>query len=161
MNKRKVVVLAGLLIFSLLGWMGYSSVQTLKENKEKNALTNSLSTMFKSLEIEAEVSNENTLLIYFNSECENCQWEIKELSRNIDKFNNTNLAFVSLEPADNAKQFLKNHSLHQFYINVKPENIMNTFSGVVPQIFIYKGNDLKEKFKGEVKTEVLLKALNN
>lgn len=115
--------------------------------------------MFISLGLEASVLSEKTMLIYFNSECEHCQWEVKQFSENINQFQDVNLAFVSLEPSDSAYQFLEKHSLQQYFIETHPENIMKTFSGGVPQVFIYEGDELKEKFRGEVKIEKLLEAI--
>ena len=121
--------------------------------------SNSLSAMFRSLGIDAATPAGVSMLLYFNSECEHCQWEVKQLSENIDQFADVNLAMVSLEPTDSAYQFLKKHSLEQYFIETNPENIMKTFSGGVPQIFIYEEGELRKKFKGEVKIEVLLEAI--
>lgn len=157
--RKKIAILLVIIVFSLLGWMGYSSVQKLDEKKEREVLANSLSSMFESLNVDAEIPEGSTLLMYFNSECEHCQWEIKQLSKNIDEFSGINIAFVSLELTDSAFLFLKKHTLQQFFIETRPENIMSTFKGGVPQIFIYKGDKLQQKFRGEVKIETLLKAL--
>lgn len=160
MNKKRIVLIVGAVVFCLLGWMGYTSVSSLKEKEKKEEVAHSLSGMFKSLGIDAATSAGVSMLLYFNSECEHCQWEVQQLSENMDQFADVNLAMVSLEPADSAYQFLKKHSLQKYFIETNPENIMKTFSGGVPQIFIYEGNDLKKKFQGEVKMEVLLDAIN-
>ncbi|WP_420577031.1 hypothetical protein [Ekhidna sp.] len=159
MNKKRIIVIVGIVVFGLLGWMGYSSVSSLREKEEKEEVAEELSSLFLSLGIDAAAPTGVSLLMYFNSECEHCQWEVEKLSENMDQFADVNLAMVSLEPTDSAYQFLKNHSLEQYFIETNPENIMKTFSGGVPQIFIYEGNKLKKKFKGEVKIEVLLKAI--
>ncbi len=159
MNKRRIVLLVGVVVFGLLGWMGYSSAQSLKEKEKKEVLSDSLTEILESLKIDAKVPEGKTMLIYFNSECQHCQWEIQELGENIAQFSSANIALVSLEPSDSAIQFLKKHSLQQYFVKTNPEHIMSTFSGGVPQIFIYQGDKLQKKFRGEVKVEALLEAL--
>ncbi len=159
MKKRRIIIFIGVMIFGLLGWMGYSSIQSLKEKRGREVLTNSLSEMFESLKIDAEIPEGRTFLMYFNSECQHCQWEIEQLSKHIDQFTGTNIALVSLEPTDSAFQFLQEYALQSYFMETDPEYIMSTFNGGVPQIFIYEKNELKEKFRGEVKMEVLLEAL--
>ena len=158
--KRRLVVIIGILIFGLLGWMGYTSASSLKKREEKKELVQSLDSMYKNLGLESDSRQGTTMLVYFNSECEHCQWEIEEMGKSFEKFGNVNLAFVSLEPTDSARNFLSKHSLQDYFIETKPENIMATFSEGVPQIFVYEGGALKNQFKGEVKMEVLLEALN-
>ena len=117
--------------------------------------------MFASLEIHAPELSEKTVLIYFNSECDHCRWEIKEVSNHINDLSNIRLAFISLESEGSAYYFLKSYGLEQYYLRVAPQNIMTTFSSGVPQIFIYEDGLLKKQFKGEVKWEVLQKVLDN
>ena len=159
MSKKGIIVLLGLSLLAFLGWMGVSSMNTLTEKKAKEKASENLQSMFKSLNIEVEAKEGKTLLMYFNSECDHCKWEVKQLSENINQFSGVNIALVSLEEADNTRQFLAKHSLEQYFIQTRPEDIMATFSGGVPQLFIYEGNELKKKFKGEVKMNVLLEAI--
>ena len=157
--KKIIVLLVGISIIGLLGWMGYSSVLILDMKQKREELTNSLSSIFESLDIAAKIPEGTTLLMYFNRECEHCRWEVKQISENIDQFSNINIALVSLEHGDSVRPFLQKHSLEEFFVETDPEKIMATFSGGVPQIFIYKENELERKFKGEVKIELLIKSL--
>jgi hypothetical protein len=65
-----------------------------------------------------------------------------------------------MEPPDQAKDFLKMLRLEEFYVPVDPERILKTFTGVLPQIFIYKEDTLVKHYEGEVNTEFVFKYIN-
>lgn len=157
--KKAIILIVALVILILIAWLGVSSVAKLKTKEEVKEVQNSLESIFSKLGIYALETNRTTLIIYFNSECEFCQWEVEEISKHFDEFENVQMAFVSHEPEDEAIQFLKSHNLDQFYLTSRTENVMSTFTGSVPQLFIYKQGKLVNQFKGEVKIELILEAL--
>ncbi len=81
---------------------------------------------------------------------------MKEIGKHIDKFVNTELVLVTSEPQDQAITFLSKHGLADYYVFTKEGNIINTFIGGVPQIFIYENGILQKHFPGEVKAEEIL-----
>lgn len=158
--KRKAVIFGGasLLIFML--WFGASTLKNLIKKERIMGIHNSLSLTLGELGT-SQLINKPTVLFFFNSECEHCQWEVNEVSKNLDLFNNNSLLFVSFEPRDEAIEFLQKHQLSQYYLEASPDKVMSTFTGGVPQTFIYKNDNLVKHFKGEVKIEAILNALEN
>lgn len=153
--------MVGLLIAGLLTWLGFSSIASLKEKRGRQEIQKNLSSLFESLSVQTDLADESVLFVYFNSECEFCQWEVREIGENLDRFENTKIAFVSHEPEDQARSFLAKHRLESFYLEVPTDRVMSSFDGGVPQIFIYKKGLLKEHFRGEVKVEAILKTLTD
>lgn len=106
-----------------------------------------------------------TILIYYDSECDHCQNEIKEISTNMDFFKDMDIVFMSSELISAIKSFkeksrqLASDNIRFTKIN-KAEADKTFGSLVVPQIFIYgtEGN-LVRKFGGETKIGTLLQYL--
>lgn len=111
------------------------------------------------------IPDRRTILIYYDSECDYCQNEIKEISTNMDFFKNLDVVFMSSELISAIKFFKeKSRQLHSDNIRftkINREEADKTFGSlVVPQIFIYgtDGNLIK-KFGGETKIGALLQYL--
>lgn len=104
-------------------------------------------------------ADRTTLLVFFNSECEICHWEMEQLSKQPSMLEKYQLLLTSYEPKDEALQFLEKYNLSQAYLNTAPENVMSSFSGGVPQIFIYQEGSLKKNFKGEAKIDAILNSI--
>ena len=100
-----------------------------------------------------------TVLIFFNSECEYCQWEMQEISKNVNQFSQHQLLLASFEPENQVIAFLNQHSLAEFYIKSNSEKVMSAFTDGVPQTLIYRKEKLIRHFKGEVKIEAILENL--
>jgi len=159
--KKKLAVGFGVLVVALIAWMGFASISSIKSKKGSEEIRESLVKVYQQLGVDPRESEKKMLLIYFNSECEHCQWEVRKIGENLDLFENTNLAFVSHESEDQAIEFLKQHELAQFYLNASADKVMATFSGGVPQLFIYERRELKKHFRGEVKIEAILEVLKD
>lgn len=157
--KKKMILLIGLIIAGLITWLGFSSISSLKEKEGRQEIQKNLSSIFESFGIHDDSYDETVLLVYFNSECEYCQWEVREISENLERFENITLAFVSHEPEEQARAFLAKHNLEQSYLKVSADRVISSFDGGVPQIFIFKMGLLEKHFRGEVKIEGILKAL--
>jgi thiol-disulfide isomerase/thioredoxin len=157
--KKKVIIFFGVLLILAVVWMGYSSIKNLNIKNDIQNKQSELALMLSQLgQININEST-STILIFFNSECEYCQWEMQEIGKNIDKFNQHQLLLVSFEPEQEAITFLNQHGLSDYYIKSKPEKVMASFSGGVPQTLIYQDGKLARHFKGEVKIEAILEAL--
>lgn len=154
--KKKIILVLGFLVLLFLGWMGYSSVKTLEQKETLEASQKDLSKMLDKLERADIKIPSSSVLIFFNSECEHCQWEMEQVSKNLDKLKEHQLILSSFEPENEAISFLQNYGLEDFYLKSPPEKVMSAYSGGVPQTFIYKEGKLKRHFKGEVQIEVIL-----
>lgn len=146
---------------SLITWLGVTSISSLKEREHREEIQNKLSSIFESLGIQNDLVDGAILLVYFNSECEHCQWEVREISENLARFENIKLAFVSHEPEEQARAFLTQHKLESFYLKVSADRVMSSFDGGVPQILIYKKGLLERHYRGEVRIEVILEVLDD
>lgn len=160
MSKKIVIIIIGAAIFIFILWFGASTMKNLIKKERIKGIQNSLSLTLNELGT-SQLINKPTALFFFNSECEHCQWEVKEVSKNLDLFEGYHLLFVSFEPRIEAIDFLQKHQLSQYYLEAAPDKVMSTFNGGVPQTFIYKNDELVKHFKGEVKIEAILNTLED
>jgi len=111
--------------------------------------------------------NTPTLFIYFDSGCEYCNEEAEMIKKNIEKFKNIQLIFVSFEQPALIKTFATKHHLisyqniHFLYDN--KITFAKTFDiNSLPYLILYdKDQKLIAKIKGQTKTEILLKKLTS
>lgn len=157
--KKNLLIVIGLLVIGLLSWMGYSSIQKLDQKSKSEAIIQNLSSLTNNLGFKVANTDQPTIFMYFNSDCHFCQWEMEQIEKNIEKFQNYQLLLASFEPKNEAIDFLQQYNLNQHYIEVNPDSLTNTISGGVPQTFIYENGLLQKHFKGEVKIEAILEVL--
>lgn len=155
--------------------MTYLTYMVSVEITSKNRIENSLQTMpkfcFETLD-HRKYSNidlkENTptVFIYFNTECEYCQHEANNISKNIINFKETQLIFISTENARKIKQFgLKYNLLNQKNISLlvdRSGSFVSQFDAkFIPFIVIYnKENELLKRHAGQLKAETIIKLLD-
>lgn len=102
------------------------------------------------------------IVICFNTNCDFCQFELKELEKRIPEFENTEIVLVSAEPLDTLRKF---NSELQFdlYPNAGiyhcPNDTLQKYFGkpAAPTTFIY-GTDrmLLKKFSGATRIDDML-----
>lgn len=109
-----------------------------------------------------DLAERKTILVYFNSTCEHCQYEASEISKHIDKFANMNLLFVSEQNLAEIRAFSERYNLDK-QENIKflkaPDNgFYKVFgSSPIPSIFIYTNDkQLVKNYKGETRVELLM-----
>jgi thioredoxin-related protein len=106
--------------------------------------------------------NKNLVLIYFNSGCEHCQYELSQLKENITEFEGIEIVLMSSENLATIKSTSIKYELDQFrdvkFVKIEPQNVFENFSSLsVPNIFIYGADGrLIKEFKGETKMEAIL-----
>ncbi|MCP4458860.1 MAG: hypothetical protein GY816_12685 [Cytophagales bacterium] len=84
MKKLLVFVYLALLI-GFLSWLGYKGVSKLQAKEEISDSQNTLISIFEKLGVQEEEADMEIILVYFNSEYEHCQFEIKEIQNNLDR----------------------------------------------------------------------------
>ena len=154
--KKKLIISAGIIVLSIMGWMLFGSMQKLAKVKEIENKQNSLSTLLNYIDFNNYFSDQTSLIIYFNSECEFCQSEMQLISSNISSLEDYQILLISHEPKESAFSFLSKHNLSDYYLEIAPEKVMQMFTGGVPQTLIYQKNNLVKHFKGAVKIETII-----
>ena len=157
--KKILIALTVTIILGIVGWFSYQNYLEQQQELLYKQKINSIDILFENLGLQGITIEESTMVVYFNSECEHCQWEIEKLSSNLDLFVNTQLIFVSSEPESQAIDYLSKYNLEFAYVNTNSENIINTFTGGVPQIFIYENEQLKKHFVGESEAVLIVEFL--
>jgi thiol-disulfide isomerase/thioredoxin len=110
----------------------------------------------------ADLAERKTVLVYFNSTCEHCQYEAAEISKHIKEFKNINLLFVSEQNLAEIRAFAETYGLDK-QDNIKflkaPNNGFYKLFGSspIPSIFIYSADkQLVKNYKGETRIELLM-----
>lgn len=155
-----------LVIFPLFALMWTVAFQKLESQKtqSKNFATLPSMTLIATDTTPVDLVNwsKHIVLLYFNSDCDHCQYEALEIKNNFDRLRNTKIIFMSSEPLSKIRDFAEAVQLntcgniHFTYIDAKDAS--STFGPLaIPHIFIY-GPDkkLKKEFKGETKIEAIL-----
>ncbi len=153
--KKILIVLIATIVIGIVGWFSYQNHLEQQEQQLYEQKTKTLSTLYEHLGLKNMDRVKSTMVVYFNSECEHCHWQIEEISNNISMFKNIRMLFVSSEPESQAIDYLAKHKLESAYVNTDSENIFNTFTGGVPQIFIYENEQLRKHFVGETKVSLI------
>ncbi len=111
------------------------------------------------------VSTKPVLLIYFNSECEHCQYELAELKKNLPAFSEATILLMSSENISAIRKAAQNIGLEGSpsleFIKINQSDLYENFGSLsTPHIFIYgKDRKLIKEFKGETKMDAILQYL--
>jgi thioredoxin-related protein len=105
------------------------------------------------------------LLIHFNSECDHCQYELAELSKNLKALKYATVLLMSSENIAVIKETAQDLGLadtpNVSFLKINRDNVFENFGSLsTPHIFIYgKDRKLIKEFKGETKMEAILQYL--
>lgn len=173
MNRRIILIVALFMVSLLVGWIYFQNqAKTKAKSQLKAGLQNLPEFEFAAIPGMSKFDNgllaldKPLLLVYFNSECEHCQYEVQEICRNADGFQNKQVVLVSSEDEEAIHKFSEEYELSAYpFIKVaktEAEQFYKTFGTTsTPSVFIYnKDRKLVKDFKGEVKIETLLKYLS-
>ncbi|WP_457617974.1 peroxiredoxin family protein [Lutibacter sp.] len=170
--KKYLRIIIVVVLVTTLGYLGYNIT---KKINYKNEVAERIKTIpeFSFLTLNNQVFTENgltknsyKLFVYFNSECEYCQSEASQISKNLAQFKNTQLIFVSFEPINSIKQFAIDYNLLEkenvLFLQDKKLEFAEIFDAKsIPFMLLYsKDNQLIEKYKGATKIENILKHIN-
>jgi thiol-disulfide isomerase/thioredoxin len=155
-----VVIIAFLLVVVVKKVNHESSVENEKHHLANFSLIESDGSHTNS----TSVCDKTTVLVLFNSSCEHCQAEIKELSKYSQQFGKTNIVLISTEPLETINNFthaLQLDSANQFrFYQISQDDQYKHFGTVsYPEIYIYRDFKLIDHHKGETKPEVILQSL--
>jgi len=152
--------------------MIYASVKMVKSKEE---LVNRISAMPKFtmttadsllISIDSGYTNTPLVLIYFNSKCDHCISEAKEIVDSQAQLEGIEMIFISLEPLHKIKQFGDNiglSDLSNVLLGKIDDHTADKILGITsaPQLFIYnRDGKLTKQFKGSTKTEAIIKYAN-
>lgn len=107
----------------------------------------------------------NTCIIYFDPECDHCEFETKEILSHISSFQGTAFVMVSANTQSKIIDFVQKFKLKnyaQFTVLQDKENAFSRWFQLsqIPSIFVYDKNEiLKRKFLGETRFEAIVKSL--
>ena len=169
---QKKYILTGVLVLLFAG-IGILITKTIRTNNHKKLVSEQLKIIptFETYDMDslkvnhADFNQKPTIIIYFNTECEHCQYEAKEIVKYQEKFKGVNLYMLSAENIAQIKSFAhkmnldKISNLEMGKITVKDSFEKFAFT-TIPDILIYNASgELKKHFKGETKIEAILKYL--
>jgi thiol-disulfide isomerase/thioredoxin len=170
--KKFIKISIPVFLFLGIGFMLFKSFKKIEHKKQIEQHIQKIPQLdFKDIQTGLQFANQNLkrntsiLVIYFNTECEHCQYEISEISKNIEQFNHAQIVLVSIEEPDFLlSYFAKSNLLNLVNVFILYDNELR-FEKIFgncpfPTTFIYDKNwELVKQFKGEVKIEALLKYL--
>ncbi|MCX8492306.1 MAG: hypothetical protein ORN54_14705 [Cyclobacteriaceae bacterium] len=171
MNNRRI--LSGIVIVILLCFSGFwiiRSITRLNEQEKSSYTKKELTSMIESFKPSSDYSanlnlDKPTLVIYFNSECDHCQEEFKDLEKNMTYASAIQICLVSQQEFIHTTSFIKQYQLSKhpniFLFQIKPDKIVSTFGNtIVPQTFAYSKNILLKSKKGKGNLKEFLGALS-
>ena len=83
--RKKIIIFLGVVLVLSIAWMAYTSVKKLDKKQIIQEKQNDLSEMFDQLGQVGLPIKPSTILIFFNSECEHCQWEMQQISKRFER----------------------------------------------------------------------------
>lgn len=110
-------------------------------------------------------SDNSLLFIFFDTHCDFCQFELKELEKQVPEFVNTDIVLVSAEPLDTLRKFDKNHKFKN-YLNCgiyhcPYGNLQKYFGKLVSPVALIYGVDRKliKRFIGGTRIDEMLNVI--
>lgn len=168
--KKNVLFALAIVLISFTGYLLYKIVKTKQQNDvvktNKQTLPN-----FSFYNLDSVVTNNSFIkegkpicVFYFNADCEHCQYEAKEIKKNIVLFKNAQIVMVSFNTKVDIKKFIQQYGLN--YPNITflqdPKYQFATWFGKtsVPAVYIYNAqHKLVKEYHGETKIEAIIKYL--
>ena len=169
--KKQLKLIIALIIFSIIGFLGYSIYGKLHHKKEvaeriKTIPSFSFRTLTGTVFTDKDVDKTKPkLFVYFNSECEFCQAEATAINKHLDTLKNVQLLFVSYEEPPKIKAFAKQYKLlnptNIKFLEDKNFQFAPLFDAKgIPFMLLYdKDNKLIQKFRGVTKIDKIITLL--
>ncbi|TDQ27505.1 peroxiredoxin family protein [Tenacibaculum caenipelagi] len=172
MDKKKVLFIV---IFGIVSILFYFSYSVITKSKEKDEIAKQIQTIpkFKLQTLDNNSFTNSkikpslpTIFIYFNSDCDFCHHEAKNISQNLNKFKDVQFIFVSSERIKVIKQFSEKYNLNNksniTFLYDSDYLFSRQFNAnSIPYILIYnKNKELIKKQNGQLNAKGILKVLN-
>jgi ahpC/TSA family len=166
---KKVIIVVVVLFLVVMG------VQVLKKLQHKEQVQQALAILpefsFCTLEgasfTNAQLPQNNKIVfIYFNTECEYCFYETKDISEQLERFKATTLLLVSNEKKEAIKAFAIKQNLQDKSQVIFLQDSTYTFAkqfeaNSIPYILVYDAQGkLLLRHKGQIRAEKLLQLLD-
>lgn len=146
---------------------------TLKSCKEKESsktvnAVNDLPTMQITMLDDSQVSihtlTGKIILILFQSDCDHCQREAREIRENLDAFNGYSIYFLSADEASAVHKFANDYNLlgqkNIYFARTTVDDVIKNFGSIpAPSVYVYANQRLVQKFNGEVAIEKILNVI--
>lgn len=156
---------------SILAALGYLSYKIYHKIEAKKVFAEQVkrlpkSTNFQWLGKQTPNNDTSTIILFFNPDCDHCQYEAKAILEHQSDFATTYFWWVTTVDTLAINDFSKKYHLdklsNHYFAKLPAEKVVETFGSVsVPHIFIYdKTGVLQKEFRGETKIEALLKYTN-
>ena len=106
----------------------------------------------------------NTVLIFYQPDCDHCQREAKEISERLDQFKDYNIYFTTTESTEAIDRFAVDYNLsgrpNIYFAQTTLDAILATVGPIsAPSIFIYQDQKLVKHLDGETPVDEILKFL--
>jgi peroxiredoxin len=172
MNKKHLKLI---LLAIVLGGVSYLGFQLGSKIIEKDTITKRIETIpeFNFFKLDNAQFNKQdlkkelpTVFIYFNSKCDYCEHEARDISTNVEGLKDIQIVFISPEPIEVIQQFSENYQLNNIsnitFLNDNTNHFYTQFgASSIPYVVIYnKEQQLIKAHKGQLNTKGILKALN-
>ena len=163
--KKQLIITIIACIMALLAYFGF---QIYKKIEAKKVFSQQIKRIpktntFQWIGKQAPNNDTPTIILFFNPDCDHCQYEAKAILEHQSDFKTTNFWWVTTVDSSAINTFSKKYHLDKlpkhFFAKLPAEKVVQTFGSVsVPHIFIYdKAGVLQKEFRGETKIEALLK----
>lgn len=171
-RKKSILIIIAITLTGLISYLVHNIII---KSKKKNKIARQIHTIpkFEFLTLDNKPflninlkKSQNTIFVYFNSECDYCQHEAESISQNLNKFNNVQFVFISTENIEIIKKFSEkynlNNQLNITFLHDSNFNFTRQFNAnSIPFILIYnKNKELIKKHKGQLNANGILRALN-
>ncbi len=166
---RKVLIISGIL--SVMLFFGYKIVTNIKnKNQMQKNIASILNFQFYNLQNQfftndSLTKKQPTLLLFFNTTCEHCQYETEQIKKNNASFRMSNVLFISRQPKNDIQLFDSIYHLSKYsFIKLLRDSTDYTYKifGInsFPSSIVYNAEGkLVKSFKGETKIEAIISAL--
>lgn len=157
-----------LLLLSLIAGL-WSCNQSKKDTETASSEINELPYLTYQTLAGDTVSTRNlaggSILILFNTECDHCQREAKEINEKIDAFKNYELLFIAADSVQKIDNFSRTYNLankpNVKFGRAEYQDVFLNFGSIpTPSVYIYsRERKLVKSFLGETPVEELIKYL--
>lgn len=157
-----LIMLSGM---SFLGYKSYTLLSRKKEAKERLKVLPSLNLLaLDSTALELNNSRNTLVLVYYNSACDLCEYEIEQFKKNNDLLSNEDIVLISTEPLQSIKDFgIRHGALDLFtFAHINGDDVIKSFgTEALPHVMIYQESRLVKEFMGATPFESILEALKH